>query len=170
MRLTRSGKDAGAAFKKELHVTKAWTFLVIGALALVATAVAIAASPRVSEPTRIHVIERPKTDVVIDTGAEGDTTGDLLTFHNNLYGRAGKVVGTDQGQCIRIDPAAGTWECAWTNALEGGHISVSGPFNDHHGSVLTVTGGTGAYRNARGTMNLKFRDSGSFDFIFHLVP
>ncbi|MEA2459972.1 MAG: hypothetical protein QOH90_149 [Actinomycetota bacterium] len=149
---------------------RTWVVLSIGAVLLGAAAIAIAASPRVSEPTRIHVIERPLTDVVIDTGASGDSSGDLLTFHNKLYGSAGEMVGTDQGQCIRINPAAGTWECAWTNALEGGHISVEGPFNDNHASVLTVTGGTGAYRNARGTMNLKFRDSGSFDFIFHLIP
>jgi hypothetical protein len=167
---TQPGNEAGPYLEGAARVKRTWVVLSIGAMLLGAAAFAIAASPRVSEPTRIHVIERPLTDEVIDTGAKGDSAGDLLTFHNNLYGRAGKMVGTDQGQCIRIDPKAGTWECAWTNSLEGGHISVEGPFNDNHGSVLTVTGGTGDYKNARGTMHLGFRDSGSFDFIFYLIP
>jgi hypothetical protein len=37
--------------------------------------------------------------------------------------------------------------------------------------VLAVTGGTGAYRNARGSMTLKSRAGGTeFDFIFNLLP
>jgi hypothetical protein len=152
-------------------VRKIWTvFSIIGVAALTITAVAIASGSKVSEPTRIHVIELPKTDVVIDTGDTGDTTGDLLTFHNKLLDTSRKDAGTDQGQCVRIDPSAGTWECEWTNTLADGQISVAGPFNDHHGTVLTVTGGTGTYKNARGSMSLRFRDNGNFDFIFNLIP
>jgi allene oxide cyclase len=158
-----------SGLKKGTAVKRTWVVLPLAGLLLSAAAFAIASSPRVSGPTRIHVIERPLTDVVTDTGASGDSAGDLLTFHNRLY-RGGNKVGTDQGQCIRISPNKGTWECAWTNALSDGHISVEGPFNDNHGSVLTVTGGSGAYKNARGTMHLKFRDNGNFDFIFHLIP
>src|SRR3990172_5611906 len=63
----------------------------------------------------IHVVEHADTDVVIDTGKPGDSTGDLLTFHNNLYDESNQSkVGTDQGQCTRIDPKGGTWECIWT--------------------------------------------------------
>jgi hypothetical protein len=155
---------------KEVQVKRLLAVSAVGLSVLAAGAIAIASGPRVSEPTRIHMIEVPATDVVIDTGAEGDTSGDLLTFHNVLKDTKRKVAGKDQGQCVRIDPSAGTWECEWTNWLKDGQISVSGPFNDNHGTVLTITGGTGVYRNARGTMELKFRDNGNFDFVFHVLP
>jgi hypothetical protein len=151
-------------------VKKIWAVLSVGALVLAVGAIALASGTAVTKPTRIHVIELPKTDVVIDTGESGDTSGDLLTFHNKLLDTSRKDAGTDQGQCVRIDPGAGTWECEWTNSLADGQISVAGPFNDNHGTVLTVTGGTGAYKNARGSMALRFRDNGNFDFIFSLIP
>jgi allene oxide cyclase len=123
------------------------------------------------EPTTVHVIEHALTDTVVDTGKRGDTTGDLLTFHNPVFDAANAHrVGRDQGQCIRI--AAGvSWECTWTTFLPGGHITVEGPFFDARNSVVAVTGGTGVYRNARGAMQLVSRAGGTqFDFVFRLVP
>src|SRR6266581_253540 len=71
----------------------------------------------------LHVIEHATTDTVVDIGDPGDSTGDLLTFHNDVYDQSDtKVVGTDQGECVRIDPAAGSWECRWITILQGGSI------------------------------------------------
>jgi hypothetical protein len=125
----------------------------------------------------VHVIEHAESDTVIDTGAVGDTTGDLLTFANPVYDETDTdQVATDQGDCIRIDPAAGTWECRWvtifpkTDAEKQGTITVEGPFYDTHDSTLAVTGGTGIFKSATGTMRLKANpDAGGFDFIFHLT-
>ena len=110
-------------------------------------------------------------DTVIDTGKAGDTTGDLLTFHNPVFDAADATrAGRDQGQCIRI-VAGASWECTWTTFLPGGHITVEGPFFDTRDSVVAVTGGTGIYRNARGAMLLESRAGGTkFDFVFRLVP
>jgi hypothetical protein len=134
--------------------------------------VAGAAGDALAQPSTVHVVEHPDTDIVIDTGDTGDTTGDLLTFHNLVYDATDtNVVGRDQGSCIRIDPGAGTWECMWTTFLPGGHITVEGPFYDTRNSVLAITGGTGIYKSARGRMNLMFRDGGTkFDFVFHVEP
>ena len=120
----------------------------------------------------IHVIEHATTDSVIDTGLPGDTTGDLLTFHNAVFNATNaKRVGRDQGDCIRIAPSRGSWECRWVTRVSGGSITVEGAFFDTRNSVLAVTGGTGIYRNARGTMDLQARNGGAeFDFIFNLVP
>ena len=129
------------------------------------------AAAKLQKPVTVHVIEHALTDTVIDTGKAGDTTGDLLTFHNPVFDAAdAKKAGSDQGQCIRI--AAGrSWECTWTTFLPGGHLTVEGPFFDTRNSVLAVTGGTGIYRNARGAMLLKSRAGGTkFDFVFRLVP
>jgi allene oxide cyclase len=122
-------------------------------------------------PTTVHVIEHALTDTVIDTGTTGDSSGDLLTFHNPVFDpKDAAQVGRDQGQCVRIVPGA-SWECTWTTFLPGGHITVEGPFFDTRDSVIAVTGGTGIYRNARGAMVLRSRAGGAkFDFVFRLVP
>ncbi len=125
----------------------------------------------IRKPVTVHVIEHALTDTVTDTGAAGDTTGDLLTFHNPVFNAADTgQVGRDQGECTRIAVGA-SWECTWTTFLPGGHLTVEGPFFDTRDSVLAVTGGTGVYRNARGAMLLKSRAGGTkFDFVFRLRP
>ena len=89
--------------------------------------------------------------------------------HRGRYGRCQHD--SDQGYCIRIKARSkGSWECNWTTFLENGHITVEGPFFDTKDSKLAITGGTGAYRDARGVMELKSRAGGTkFDFIFHFA-
>jgi hypothetical protein len=121
--------------------------------------------------TLIHVVEHATTDLVIDTGPAGDSSGDLLTFANDLYDETNvDKVGRDQGDCIRINTTEGSWECRWINFLKGGAITVEGPFFDSHDSVLVITGGRGQYKDARGSMELKVLPDGSgYDFIFHVL-
>jgi hypothetical protein len=117
----------------------------------------------------LTVIEHATTDTTTDTGATGDTVGDILTFANDVFDAADATkVGTDQGYCVRV--VAGTsYECTWTTVLAGGQIVVAGPFFDKKDSTLAITGGTGRYRNARGTMDLRSRENGAkYAFAFHL--
>jgi hypothetical protein len=118
----------------------------------------------------VTVIEHAVTDTVVHSGGPGDVTGNLLTFHNKVYDPADrKPVGTDQGYCVRIDPAQGSWECHWTTFLHAGQITVDGPYFDTRNSVLAITGGTGAYATARGQMGLRSRKGGQeYAFVFHL--
>jgi len=140
----------------------------LGALALAGGSIATS-SP--SSLTKVHVIEHAVTDTVIDLGAPGDSTGDLLTFHNKLYDATdASVVGRDQGECVRISPARGTWECRWTSFLPGGQITVEGPFFDTHDSTVSITGGTGRYATAEGDMLLLSRHGGTeYDFVFRVA-
>jgi len=142
------------------------------AVAVALVAAAVSAGPTIAGRLQVHVIEHANTDTVIDTGAAGDTSGDLLTFHNPVFGPMDlRRVGHDQGECIRIAPSQGSWECRWVTWVPGGSLTVEGPFFDAHDSVLAVTGGTGVYRNARGSMTLKARNGGTeYDFIFNLIP
>ncbi|HEX6843911.1 MAG TPA: allene oxide cyclase family protein [Actinomycetota bacterium] len=131
------------------------------------------AGDKLEAPTTIHVVERATTDKVVDVGRPGDSTGDLLTFHNLLFDETNTHrVGHDQGECLRISARQGTWECRWIAWIDGmGAITVEGQFSDHHGTVLAITGGTGQFRNARGSMRLGFRDDpAEFDFVYKLIP
>ena len=79
------------------------------ASALVSVSVA---GPNVS---RLAVVEHATTDTVVDLTTEGDSTGDLLTFHNELFDAGNEnVVGADQGECVRIEVGV-SWECRWIN-------------------------------------------------------
>jgi allene oxide cyclase len=144
------------------------------AVVLAIAAVAAAHTPDLSEATRMHVVEHATTDTVVDTNGDGqDSTGDLLTFHNKVFNASNsRVVGRDQGQCVRIDPARGTWECNYTVILDGGNVTVEGPFYDARDtSIFSVIGGTGRFRNVRGQLVLHPRDSGAaFDFLLRLIP
>jgi allene oxide cyclase len=138
---------------------------------LIAGFVAQAGTGHTRGVTLIHVVEHATTDLVIDTGPTGDSSGDLLTFANDLYDETNvDKVGRDQGDCIRINTTEGSWECRWINFLKGGAITVEGPFFDSHDSVLVITGGRGQYKDARGSMELKVLPDGSgYDFIFHVL-
>jgi allene oxide cyclase len=131
----------------------------------------LAGAASADEVQQLTVVERATTDTVTDTGAEGDSAGDVLTFANEVYDQANKtVVGRDNGWCIRT-VAGSAWECFWTLTLNDGQITVEGPFYDDKESVLAVTGGTGAYAGARGEMKLHARDAqgSAYDFIYSMT-
>ena len=119
---------------------------------------------------KIKVVEHATTDAVTNGSKTKDKAGNILTFANKVYNAADKKkVGSDQGSCTRI-VVGKSWECSWTTYLEAGSISVQGPFSDTGNTVLAVTGGTGAYAGADGTMDLKYRNKQgtTLDFVFHL--
>lgn len=128
----------------------------------------VLAMPAKAEEMVLVVVERATSDAVADTGAAGDSPGDVLTFANTLFDADNaKEVGSDNGYCIRT--AVGVaWECAWTNNLDGGQLSVEGSFLDTKDSVLAITGGTGIYKGASGEMRLHARDAkgSAYDFTF----
>jgi allene oxide cyclase len=146
--------------------------IVAGAITvvLIAAYVAQASSSHRREATTIHVVERATTDLTVDTGPTGDSSGDLLTFANDVFDETNTdKVGRDQGDCVRINVTEGSWECRWITFLKGGAITIEGPFFDTKDSVLAITGGRGKYKDARGSMELKARpDQSGYDFIFHL--
>jgi hypothetical protein len=140
------------------------TLLLAGALALQVSLTAVAAE-------KIQVVERALTDTTVDLGAKGDSVGDLLTFANPIYDAANKTkLGSDQGYCVRV-VVGKSWECFWTLLLADGEITVEGPFYDTGDSVMVVTGGTGKYAGAKGSMKLHSRDakSTSYDFLYELL-
>jgi hypothetical protein len=136
---------------------------------IVAVSSAMTSHGRKRHAKVISLVEHATTDTTTDTGATGDSVGDVLTFANPVFDRTNtKQVASDQGYCIRV--AVGkSYECTWTNFLAGGQIVVQGPFFDAKDSTLAITGGTGRFQNAHGTMHLHARPGGtSYDFVFRL--
>lgn len=130
-----------------------------------------AAAQPASAAERLQVVERAMTDTTVDLGPKGDSVGDLLTFANPIYDAANKTqLGTDQGYCVRV-VVGKSWECFWTLILAGGEITVEGPFYDTGDSTMVVTGGTGKYAGAKGSMKLHARDAkgSSYDFTYDLL-
>ena len=150
-----------------------------GVLALVlapAAALASTSSPSTSNsPVVIHVVERAVTDTVQEFHPGTMSLGDVLAWHNRVYNVADtQQIATDNGYCVRTVATGKTeWECAWTTLLPGGHITVEGPYyDDGTDTTLTITGGTGVYAGAKGSMLLHAtgHPAGSeYDFIFTLT-
>jgi allene oxide cyclase len=141
---------------------QALSFL-LGAIFTLMAATAMAAG-------HLVVVEHALTDTTVPVGGQGDKLGNLLVFANPVYDSANRArVGRDQGYCVRV--AVGrSWECFWTLLLRGGQITSEGPFYDHGDSMMVITGGTGRYAGAKGSLKLHARDAkgSSFDFIYDL--
>jgi hypothetical protein len=138
-------------------------------LAAVLAAGVLAAPADAARRQTIRLVEHADTDATTDTGAAGDSAGDILTFANPVFNRANtRQVASDQGYCVRV-VVGRSYECTWTNLLKGGQVVVQGPFYDTRDSTLAITGGTGRYRDARGSMRLHARPDGkSYDFVFRI--
>jgi allene oxide cyclase len=118
--------------------------------------------------TTIAVVEHADTDVLqhIGPASEDDSIGDVLGFANDLYDSDNtEKVGTDNGMCIRTAPGK-AFECIWTASLEGGQITVEGPFYDADDSTMAITGGTGDYQGAGGEMTLHARNNAGTEYDF----
>jgi allene oxide cyclase len=141
----------------------------LSGVASLALAVMIVTGPA-DAAEEIKMIEHATTDAVTDTGATGDSAGDILTFANEVFDADDKnKIGTDQGVCFRTVPGK-AWECFWTLALDKGQITVEGPFNDTGDSLLTITGGTGDYAGAQGEMALSpiGTDGKAYTFVYRI--
>ncbi len=146
---------------------------VVVAILLVAALAASASSPRVRSPIRFKVIEHETSDTGVDTdgsGGSADSAGDLLTFHNKIYDATNShLIGRDLGVCTLVVPGS-SYYCSWNTFLPGGQLSVQGLFSFTRATTLAITGGTGGYANARGTMVLRGQPNGNFDFVFTVLP
>lgn len=141
-------------------------------MALLAVVLLAATSGQAAEAAakKLALVERATTDTVTDTGAKGDSVGDILTFANPIYdAKNEKELGSDNGWCVRT-VAGKAWECFWTLSLADGQVTTEGPFLDGKDSVMTVTGGTGKYSGAKGEMKLHARDEkgSAYDFVYTL--
>jgi hypothetical protein len=170
---------AQRATPREIRMTRVSVWKITDVTARVATRTtaraALLSAALVTAPAfateQIKVVERPVGETTIDLTAKGDSVGDMLVFANGVFDAANKAqIGTDQGYCVRTIVGK-SWECFWTLTLKAGQITVEGPFLDDGDSLLAVTGGTGKYAGAKGSMKLHPRDATptGYDFTYDLL-
>ena len=133
------------------------TIIALVALAVASFSVALISSRLVhaNSTKAIHVIEHLTNVAIGDVPPAGDSAGDQFVFHNPLLDAADKhQVGQNDGDCVRT-VVGQVYECFATIFLSAGQITVEGPFySSGADSMFAITGGTGAYQEARGQMRV----------------
>lgn len=155
--------------------------LALGATAAAATiALVLAAngSGHVSSARTIKLFEAPKgsTFGFVDNAPKTNrkdphaSIGDILAFSNPIFDESRTHrLGVSSAQCIATRPgriASATYTCSGTFALKDGTIAVAAlQRGEPTTQQLAVTGGTGAYDGARGTIVARMLKSGTEDTI-----
>ena len=130
---------------------------------------AVAAGPDITTATTIVVISRNETETDIDNPPAGLSQGDEGVVHSPLFNQAGARVGTldVQFQFTSLQPMA--IQAAFTASLSKGQITAQGVAGAGQTFTVAVTGGTGAYQNARGQVTVRFQ-ANQVLLTYHLIP
>ncbi len=122
----------------------------------------------------IHVIE-PKSAVFtfVDVGAPGPSVGDYIVITSPFLSPAThQKVGSEAVVCTAVKATPNPpLQCVGTASFAGGDITLQGIFVSVTGkaNVLAVTGGTGAYQTAAGTVTVTILANGATDLVFRLI-
>ena len=134
--------------------------LTLGAVSLATTA--MGTEQRGRDVRTIDLTTRSDQAANLDLGLEGNGIGDRFVFSDDVF-RDGRRVGVIAGECIAEreepyprpegqDPTSVAFNCVSTLQLPQGQITFQGliGLTATNRFVLAITGGTGAYRTARG--------------------
>ena len=136
-----------------------------------ALVVSTASSPAHGSPTVLKLIGTEVGSDGADVGLPGDSIGDINTFAGNLSDpRTGGRVGRSETFCSLYEIAEpggapgtlrnATFHCSGIAYLHGGTLTAVGSVSfDGQGQIVTrplaITGGTGRYAGAGGTITSK---------------
>jgi len=129
------------------------------AATLLAAGHASAASPPARTAALVITVRSVTTaSIPRDTPPKGASRGDrvvmrdrLVNVHRQFGKPAGAIVGRDEGVLVLSSPTSGTFDGVTT--LPGGTMRLHGIIRDGF-ETFTVTGGTGRYASARGTISI----------------
>lgn len=147
--------------------------VVLAVLAVLASAlVATAAAPSSAtgrhgrSPATLQLRSEVQNAKLVDVAPAGASPGDQLVFTERLLDARGRTVGSDAATCVRLFDQRST--CTGTYLLPQGQIMVQlvqpGPTGVY---TQAITGGTGRYASARGTVTVDQRADGD-RFAFHV--
>ena len=131
----------------------------IGTLGVIAAlALALAASGS-GEPAKGAEVIRATGEITsqefVDSPPGGESAGDLLVFTEPLF-RSGRRIGEITGSCTMITPPA-RFQCRAIAKLRRGSLVVAANVDEasEGRSTGAITGGTGRFRRARGTVTVE---------------
>jgi hypothetical protein len=128
-------------------------------------------------PTQLvfESLGRHQAEKFIDVRPRGQSVGDRWLFSSSLR-RDGRMVGRMEGDCVGQDPAFEAFGCALTAIFADGQITLHGaalgkplPGGGGTREQYAITGGTGAYVGASGTLR-RTGDGRRDRLIFELAP
>ena len=98
--------------------------------------------------------------------------GDEQVIYHKLYDHSGThKLGFVTVICFTVFPKTSTFECYSTMHLHGGTVGVAGTyFGTHRVNRWSVTGGTGRFQNARGSMYIAPAPNGLLFHDLYLIP
>lgn len=131
------------------------------AVAVAASGLGIAATSAgatsITSRAVLHLTELRAQESQIDLGPTGPSTGDELLLAGTLTGAGGKPAGDDSGVCTvtAFDPQHQFAICTVGLQLTGGQLLVTGQESlSSTDQTFAITGGTGAFRHARGQLTV----------------
>jgi hypothetical protein len=135
-----------------------------------------AASPATSGRT-ILIHAATAQEKFIDAAPTGFSLGDAISIRDYLTNAGGKPAGHDGVVCTvtLVASDSAQFECLATLHLTGGDLMVQGLFTEpfrvahHPTAVMAVTGGTGIYAGAAGTVSVHEVSEEKTDYTFHLL-
>jgi hypothetical protein len=146
------------------------TSIVVATVAVGAAVAPATASREASHARTIVIKARSQLEHAqfVDNGAEGSSAGDVLLFTERLLNSKGRSIGHDAATCTSLFDARSLCTGAYT--LKGGQVLVQlvqpGPNGVY---TQAITGGTGRYVRANGTVTVDQRQSGDrFTFRIHV--
>ena len=136
------------------------------ALAVGGVSLASQAPANNSNPLLIKLLSRATSiDNFVDTGPAGASPGDFYVWIDRefLADAPDDQIGTADGRCVLIDPANLKFDCSITSHISDGQpppagdLMLAGTLTLVQGTTSTfaLIGGTGAYRTARGDVNVE---------------
>jgi hypothetical protein len=134
--------------------------------AVALTGTAYAASPEYGPKPRVIKLVEASENVqpaFIDIGAPGPSVGDRVVVRDGVNRENGQPAGSLTQDCALVllgsNPLTSTYECVGSLTLPEGVITHHGPFVPAAAEqTVAVTGGTGAFKTARGELSIRTED------------
>lgn len=124
-----------------------------GAALLASTVGAGGASKKASGARTFDVVEKTTAIQFVEIDPAGDSLGDYVVGASDLFDQADKKIGSDHWMCVRTNVGEQR-HCTLTYFFARGLLTLQGPYRDDGTGTFAITGGTGAYRDASGWMDV----------------
>ena len=136
------------------------------------TVSSVAAGERLAAASAVQgrtltLLTRPVREADVDVPPRGFSPGDFFIFEEAVFNRNANRVGEDSGRC---EVGIRTFTCEATVKVNGkGKIRIAGSLFDNRDSTFPITGGTGRYNTAAGSLTVFDLRGGRGVLVFNLT-